>query len=81
MGNTSCCCATSSEAKISYAMQEDLPLASTILIMDPRIKFEKVFPFYRIHVLHFFAKIRSLKKKKVTINDLEKVFTSPGWVG
>lgn len=81
MGNTSWCCAAYSEAKVSYEIEEDLPIASTMLIMDPRRKFEKVFPFYRIHILHFFAKIKSIKKKKITLNDLEKIFTTPAWVG
>ena len=50
-------------------------------IKDPLLRFEKSFPFYRIHVCAFIAKINEFGKETIEYSHLKTRFDSEAWEG
>ena len=51
------------------------------LILDPLEKYEKGFPFYRMHINAYIQKLNKLGKNKMSFEDLENTFETPSWEG
>ena len=50
-------------------------------ITDPLTRFEKSFPFYRMHITTFLNKINSMGRDEFEIALLAKMFDTPAWEG
>ena len=59
----------------------DLKEINLATIKDPLVKFEKSFPFYRMHIGRFLEKVNSYGKDTVEISLLASTFDTPAWKG
>ena len=59
--------------------QTEIPAMNLKKIKDSFVRFEKSFPFYRMHIHNFRAQIINIGKNKVSIEDLSNRFEGAMW--
>jgi hypothetical protein len=59
----------------------DLPPVNLSKIKDPLMKWEKSYPFCRIHITNIKDKIFSLGKNNFSIAELSDLIDTPAWKG
>ena len=75
------CCSKEPPAydpKVVYKDQKEINIDK---IKDPMMKFEKQFPYYRMHITPFSDRVFSINKPKVSEEELQKKFRSEAWRG
>ena len=55
------------------------PAMNIAKLKDPFVKFEKSFPFYRMHIENFRTQIYSFGKDMISIEDLQNRFSGAIW--
>jgi len=59
----------------------DLPSMDMSKVKDPLVKFEKDFPFYRLHIMKFLFKINGFGRDEIDFSQLKTTFDTPAFQG